>query len=143
MLVFICGVQITDNQDPIVMTRIDPPPDQIDLFKAILPDAWSINSSTLWTAEKPVAGHCGVTTLVANDLFGGQIVKTRYEEIWHFYNFIGKLRHDFTEIQFSQPIKYDDTTSSRDEAFENTNTTQYLHLKSAVLNRFKCQDVLD
>lgn len=116
-------------------------PDQIPLFKIVLLDAWSIGSSTLWTAANPAAGHCGVTALVANDLFGGKIVKTRYGEIWHFYNTLGTERHDFTESQFSQPIKYDDTMSSRDDAFEDTNVAQYLHLKSAVLDRLKRQDM--
>jgi len=118
-------------------------PDQIPLFKTILLDAWSISSSTLWTAENPAAGNCGVTALIANDLFGGKIVKTQYAEIWHFYNFFGKVRHDFTESQFSDPIKYDDTMSSRDEAFEDTSMAQYLHLKFAVLNKLECQDGLD
>lgn len=94
--------------------------------------SWSSQSSTLWTADNPAAGQCGVTALVASDQLGAEILKTRYGSIWHFYNRIDGQRHDFTESQFGEPIDYDDLPSSRDEAFGDTNAHQYASLSKAV-----------
>ncbi len=104
----------------------------IDKLKAALGAAWSRSSSTLWSEDNPARGQCGVTALVVNDILGGEIVKTRYEQLWHFYNIIDGKVIDFTESQFDAPIAYDDRTSNRNEAFADTNAQQYDHLKSAV-----------
>lgn len=53
---------------------------------SILIRCWSINSSSKWTSENPAKGQCGVTSLVINDLFGGDILKTETPEGWHYYN---------------------------------------------------------
>ncbi len=94
--------------------------------------SWSSESSTLWTAEKPAAGQCGVTALVANDELGAEILKTRYGSIWHFYNRLDGKRLDFTESQFSEPIGYDDIPSTREAALGDTNERQYAFLSNAV-----------
>lgn len=104
----------------------------IKTFAQAIEMAWSSNSSTLWTAENPAAGQCGVTALVANDVLGAEILKTRYGPIWHFYNRLDGERHDFTESQFGEPIVYDDLPSTRDEAFGDTNARQYACLSDAV-----------
>lgn len=101
-------------------------------FSQALEAAWSSQSSTLWTAENPAAGQCGVTALVASDQLGAEILKTRYGSIWHFYNRIDGKRHDFTQSQFDAPIVYDDLPSTRDEAFGDTNARQYAYLSDAV-----------
>lgn len=97
-----------------------------------LENAWSKESSTLWKPENPAAGQCGVSALVAHDWLGGQILKTRYQDLWHFYNRIDGRRIDFTECQFAEPIVYDDVISDRDEAFSDTNAVQYTYLSAAV-----------
>lgn len=105
---------------------------KIRKFAQALEIAWSSESSSLWTADNPAAGQCGVTALVASDELGAEILKTRYGSIWHFYNRIGGKRHDFTESQFVEPIDYDDVPSTRDEAFADTNARQYAYLSNAV-----------
>ncbi|WP_434051870.1 MAG: hypothetical protein RDA78_21755 [Roseibium sp.] len=107
----------------------------IKTFAQALEKSWSNESSTLWTADNPAAGQCGVTALVASDELGADILKTRYGSIWHFYNRINGKRHDFTESQFGQTIEYDDIPSSRDEAFGDTNERQYAYLNNAVKRR--------
>lgn len=104
----------------------------IDKLKDALRAAWSRSSSTLWSEDNPARGQCGVTALVVNDLLGGEIVKTRFEQLWHFYNVIDGKVIDFTESQFDAPIAYDNRISNRDEAFADTNARQYDYLKSAV-----------
>ncbi|MEM8915802.1 MAG: hypothetical protein AAGC83_08195 [Pseudomonadota bacterium] len=115
------------------MTSEKPTKTRVSDFTNALPKCWSLKSSTLWTANNPAAGHCGVTTLVAHDLFGGEIRKTRYGDIWHFYNVIEGDRYDFTDSQFALPLDYEDTESNRDEAFADTNNEQYIHLRNSVL----------
>lgn len=101
--------------------------------------SWSLKSSTLWTKDVPAAGQCGVTALVANDVLGADILKTRYGLIWHFYNRIDGLRLDFTASQFDQPVVYDDLPATREEAFADTNTEQYDYLRGTVLEALKAR----
>lgn len=112
-------------QNPLPLSRTEE-------FARKLPHCWSLKSSTLWRADNPAAGHCGVTALVAHDLFGGDILKTPWGDIWHFYNVIDGQRYDFTDSQFPAPLTYQDTPSNRAEAFADTNAEQYGHLKNAV-----------
>ncbi len=94
-------------------------------FGRCLERAWSNQSSTRWRADNPALGQCGVTSLVANDAFGGEILKTRVEGGWHFYNRIDGRRVDFTASQFSDPLDYQDVASDRSDAFADTNAQQY------------------
>ena len=63
--------------------------------------------------DNPAKGQCGVTSLVAHDILGGEIRKTPLAERWHYYNFIDNTRYDFTESQFSECIMYADISSNR------------------------------
>ena len=106
-----------------------------ELFVDALRDSWSLESSTKWTKDNPAAGQCGVSALVAQDILGGEILKTRYRDLWHFYNRIDNEAIDFTQSQFDSPIEYEDLTSNRKEAFTDTNTQQYDYLRQAVKER--------
>jgi hypothetical protein len=66
-----------------------------------------------------------VTALVLRDKFGGRILKTKTDDLWHFYNEIDRRRVDLTASQFSDLPAYSDTPSSREEAFENATEEQY------------------
>ena len=94
--------------------------------------SWSIQSSSKWSVDNPAKGQCGVTSLVVQDILGGEIRKTFLEEGWHFYNVINGERKDFTEEQFPCLIDYQDIDSNREEAFQDTNDGQYCYLKSQV-----------
>ena len=106
--------------------------DRIDQVQQALAMSWGPGSSTLWTPERPVAGQCGVSSLVAQDHLGGEILKTRFGELWHFYNRVDGKRVDFTDRQFDTPLAYQDVPSGREEAFGDTNAEQYERLSSAV-----------
>ena len=109
----------------------------IDRVRQALQDAWSPESSTLWKADNPALGQCGVTALVVQDFLGGDILKTPYGDIWHFYNIIDGDVIDFTKSQFDQPIDYRNDPSDRQEAFGDTNAAQYGYLKSTVEKRLQ------
>ena len=98
-----------------------------------LSKSWSLESSSKWSENNPAKGQCGVTTLVVNDLLGGEIYKTKLPGGWHFYNIINGNRYDFTASQFTDEIIYMDLPSDREEAYEDTNGNQYNHLKQNML----------
>ena len=98
------------------------------LVKSLLRKCWSCKSSSLWTAENPARGQCGVTALVIQDCFGGEILKTLVDGKSHFYNKVGGLKYDFTTDQFQLPPNYSDFPSSSEEAFSDTNQNQYSYL---------------
>jgi hypothetical protein len=98
-----------------------------------LKQTWSLKSSSKWSMDNPSIGQCGVTSLVVNDILGGEIRKTPLSEGWHFYNMIHYKRYDFTESQFNESIIYEDLPSNREEAFMDTNFNQYNYLISSVL----------
>lgn len=112
---------------------------KIQRLKKILCSSWSLQSSTKWNSQNPAKGQCGVTSLVVNDLLGGQIMKTKLTDGWHFYNFIEGKRYDFTESQFDEIIHYMDIPSTRNEAFSDTNDQQYHYLKNGVLQIWNMQ----
>lgn len=105
-------------------------------LKHVLMKVWSIESSSKWTPQNPAKGQCGVTALVVNDIFGGEILKTLTPEGWHFYNKINGQLYDLTESQFSEAIEYMDISSNREEAFSDTNERQYNYLKQNVYKNF-------
>jgi hypothetical protein len=104
-----------------------------DALARMLPECWSLASSGKWHAENPAAGQCSVTALLAHELLGGEILKTRVGADWHFYNVLDDARRDFTESQFDTPISYDDEASDRAEAMTDTSPEQYAALRSRVL----------
>ncbi|WP_187970527.1 YunG family protein [Aquibium microcysteis] len=99
-------------------------------LREALETAWSIDSSTRWTKAVPALGQCGVTALVVNDLFGGDILTTPTAEGMHFYNRVGGHRVDLTAGQFDAPIVYEDRPASRAEAMADTSPAQYHALRS-------------
>ena len=100
-----------------------------EIIISVLRKCWSIKSSSLWTEKNPAQGQCGVTALVINDFYGGEILKTNLSNgQWHYYNLIDGKRYDFTKSQFDSEIQYQDILSNRKEAFLDTNEVQYNYL---------------
>ncbi|RAT07279.1 hypothetical protein A6E27_10125 [Bacillus cereus] len=106
------------------------------IYEALI-RSWSIETSSKWTTENPAKGQCGVTALVVQDIYGGEIKKTKVREAWHFYNFIDGQRFDFTEAQFNEKLNYMDIESNREEAFTDTNEKQYSMLKKKITKELK------
>ena len=119
------------------MNKID---EKILALKNVLFKVWSTQSSSKWSIQNPANGQCGVTSLVVNDLFEGDILKTPTPSGWHFYNQICGHRYDLTESQFSEPIHYMDIPSNRKEAFQDTNEQQYNYLQQNVFKNYTFND---
>jgi len=98
----------------------------------MLRECWSTETSGHWLPENPARGQCNVTSLVMQDLFGGEILKTEAPGGWHFYNCIDGKRYDLTASQFTAPIPYADIESSRAEALAGTRLERYSTLKARI-----------
>ncbi|WP_072391269.1 hypothetical protein [Hyphomicrobium sp. CS1BSMeth3] len=96
-----------------------------------LAKSWSLHSARQWTKENPAAGQCNVTALLMQELFGGELLKTRLPEGDHFYNRIDGRRYDFTASQFGQPIAYADVPASRTEAEQGASAAELEALRAA------------
>ena len=91
---------------------------------AALEASRSEESSSQWSRGNPACGQCNVTALVLHERYGGELLKTRVGEDWHFYNRIGGQIHDFTASQFAAPIRYDDVAASQGDALAGTSVAQ-------------------
>lgn len=103
-------------------------PDQI---QDALRKAWSLSTSSQWTANNPAAGQCNVTSLLVRELFGGDLLKTLLPAGDHFYNRIGGKRYDFTACQFVQPIAYLDILTNRADARSGATNDQLVEFRAA------------
>ena len=86
-----------------------------------------------WSAEtvcgafdpaNPCRNQCAVTALATQRVFGGEIVRTATKGGTHFYNRIDGRYWDLAADQFDEPIPYDNTPSSIDEAHEHATPEQ-------------------
>ncbi len=109
-------------------------------LRAALMNAWSLETAVQWTQENPALGQCNVTAAVVFDLFGGEILRTRLPEVWHYYNRIADQRVDFTDSQFTAPgarfatpERYDDEVTTREDAMTGIPQREYDALKAALL----------
>ena len=104
--------------------------DPLDLYRAIR-DVWSASTASppeSWSHDNPAKNHCSVTALIVQDVFGGEILKTRTSGGTHFYNSVGGRRWDLTVSQFSEPIPFEDVPSSREEALADCSPAKYREL---------------
>ncbi|TGD96667.1 hypothetical protein EU555_23180 [Methylobacterium nonmethylotrophicum] len=106
-------------------------------LRSIMRERWSIETSSLWLPENPARGQCDVTSLIVHDLCGGDILKNRAPDGWHFYNWANGERHDLTDSQFSFIIDYSDLLSRRDDALAGTALKQRMILRNRVVRRIE------
>ncbi|MEO0625004.1 MAG: hypothetical protein AAF183_22840 [Pseudomonadota bacterium] len=108
--------------------------------RAALRRAWSLETAAQWSVENPPNGQCNVTAAVVCDLFGAEVLRTRMEGIWHYYNRVDAQRMALTDSQFTDPDArfappeiYDDALTTRDAAMEGIPQREYDALRAALL----------
>ena len=108
--------------------------------RTALDQAWSLETAVQWSAENPANGQCNVTAAVIQDLFGGEILRTRYPDFWHYYNRINGHRCDLSDSQFtrpgarfSPPDPYQDELSAKASAMDGIPQREYDALLSALV----------
>ena len=106
-----------------------------------LEEAWSLDTAVQWSVENPANGQCNVTAAVVHDLFGGDVLRTRLPDVWHYYNRINGQRMDLTDSQFTRPgarfaapTSYDDASCTRDDAMEGIPQREYDALRRALMS---------
>ena len=90
----------------------------------VLKKSWSEESSSKYEAGNPSKGQCSVTAIVIQRKFGGNILKTKINGNWHYYNQISNLIYDFTFEQFEFEIEYESKISSLEDALTDCNLSQ-------------------
>jgi hypothetical protein len=106
---------------------------RLDRLASAIRAAWSCDTAKQWTPDNPAAGQCNVTSIVLQELAGGEILKTRIGEDWHFDNRVGADRLDLTAGQFTEPVAYDDVPTTAQEAFDGVTVNEYQAMKQAVM----------
>ena len=108
--------------------------------RAALANAWSPETAAQWTAQNPASGQCNVTAAVVYDLFGGEILRTRLQNGWHYYNRIDGIRTDLTDSQFKAPdsghtgpVEYQDESTDKATALATIPDREYEALTVALL----------
>lgn len=99
----------------------------LDLYRA-LRQIWAGDTASptgAWSTTTPARNHCSITSLVVQDYFGGDLLKTRTVGGTHFYNVIDGTKWDLTVSQFAEPIPYDDIPASRDDALGDCSVAKY------------------
>lgn len=104
----------------------------LDLYR-VISRLWSGATSSpthAWSSSTSAKNHCSITSLIVQDHFGGEILRTRTSGGTHFYNMIEGRKWDLTVSQFDEPIPYDDTASTREDAMADTSPEKYALLAS-------------
>ncbi len=66
------------------------------IVQEALKRCWAMDYNPGWTFYYPTDGEDTIISLMIQDIFGGEILKTHKKKGWHFYNRINGERIDFT-----------------------------------------------
>lgn len=107
-----------------------------------------------WTEDNKTFGMCGITALLVQEYFGGDIYKTHVNGVAHHFNKVDNKIIDLTKEQFETEINYDDSILFDEPQSEDT-LKRYNELKRRVTkilleeidtevhNCKKCQKLVD
>ena len=82
-----------------------------------LKQTWARDNNPGSKNSKPGDGQSSIISRLIYDIYGGEILKTRMKEDWHFYNRIDGERIDFTLSEM--------VNSSKDYDFRDIPSTPY------------------
>lgn len=103
----------------------------IDLYH-VVKKSWGPDSiPDPFDPANPCRNQCAVTALAVRHYFGGDIFKTATKGGTHFYNRIDGRFWDLATDQFDEPIPYDNTQTSPEEAHEHASPA---HLAALIAN---------
>lgn len=112
-------------------------------IKEIVSSGTSFNPAG-WTEENPLWGHCAVVSLLAQELFGGELVKGDLDQYpkysylkSHFWNRIDGADIDFTSEQYTD-ITYKDLKGevvSRESILDYPDTPERFKLLKERFNK--------
>ena len=85
-------------------------------------------------------GQDRLISLMIHDVFGGEILKTRKNKNWHFYNRIDGERVDFTRSKMGKSIKasrFEDIPSTPNETYDYFDQVDYATFFTKFVNAFE------
>ena len=102
-------------------------------FQKIAPRICNSDTSShskIWKLKNPTQGHCAIVSILAQELFGGTIVRvslegTSYDKLKsHYFNIIDGVEYDFTLDQFeSNPyLNKERQAMNREDILSNSDT---------------------
>ncbi|MFM9936737.1 MAG: hypothetical protein ACKVOL_11130 [Novosphingobium sp.] len=103
-----------------------------DLYHVVKRSWSAVTIAGPFDAANPCRNQCAVTALAVQRHFGGGIIKTATKGGTHFYNLIDGRYWDLGADQFDEPIPYDNTTSSTDEAHQHASPEHLSALLHAI-----------
>jgi hypothetical protein len=92
----------------------------LEIIHSALKNAWSKETSypkdsSEWSPANPSIGQCAVTSLIVNDLLGGEILFSKSYN--HFWNLLEDGTHvDLTRDQFADKVVINDSIAVSREA---------------------------
>jgi hypothetical protein len=113
------------------------PMNNLEVFKKKLHKAWSRQTSSEpknWTSSNRALGQCAATSLVVNDIFGGEIVKVKvrnYRRETHYYNITpsGEKIDITAEEEFDvEPPIFENVVSIKPEKLRDSVSKEYFEL---------------
>jgi hypothetical protein len=105
-----------------------------------------LDSNPGWTPNIPADSQASVTSLMIYNIFGGEILKTRMKNGWHFYNRINGECIDFTKSatgKSSEDYHFEDIPSTPDETFNYFEQEDYSTLYLRFINAYEAAIGLD
>ena len=113
-------------------------PRQVALIRAAIEPGWRADTSwkaSIWIADRPSTGQCAVTSMLVQDVLGGDLVHTTVNGIPHFFNRLPSGQEiDLTRDQFDPPLRIvGHDIAPRSRLNHSTSTVQrYQRLRSRV-----------
>lgn len=102
--------------------------DKAYIQKALL-RAWALEESPGWKPDNPALGQSSLVSKLIYEIFGGEILRTRKHNSWHFYNRIDGEIIDFTKSEMDEFFKdkrFEDLPSSPEETHRYFAQEDYL-----------------
>ena len=90
--------------------------------------------------NKPSDDQSSIISRLIYDFFGGEILKTRMEKGWYFYNLIEGKRVDFTRskiVRHSVGDDFADIPSTPDETYNYFEKEDYATFSTRFINSFE------
>jgi hypothetical protein len=104
-----------------------------------------LESDRKLTPDNRPIGQDSLISLLIQDIFGGEILKTHKRKNWHFYNRIEGERVDFTgsEVKFDREAIFEDIPSTPDETYDYIDQTDYTTFFTKFVRTFEEKVGLD
>ena len=87
---------------------------KIELLEEALKSSWireTSNQPEKWSSANPALGQCVVSSLMVNEMFGGEIIRGEFKNgQTHYWNLVGKNIIDLTKSQFNGELSFERIT---------------------------------